>query len=92
MRGRGGNWLEGITAVVLNADGEGDGAERRGNVGWVRGIHGDDLVRARVIRGTSGDAEQILVCHSKMRLFRDGMGILIGLAGKKTGSDESCTL
>lgn len=76
MEGVGGEELDGererngggeggkLTAVVLNADGEGDGAERGGNVGWVRGIDRDDLVRARVVRGAGGDAEQIFVCHS----------------------------
>lgn len=73
----------GITAVVLNADGERDSAERGGNGGGVRGIDGDDLMRARVVRGAGGDAEQIFVCHSKKRtdiLFRDEMKISIGLA------------
>lgn len=69
--------------VVLNADGERDGAEGGGNGGGVRGIDGDDLMRARVVRGAGGDAEQIFVCHSKKKIdeiFRDRVGISIPLA------------
>lgn len=51
----------------------------------MRGIDGDNLVRARIVRGTSGDAEQILVCHSKTKIFEEG-NRGFGRIGKRTTS------
>lgn len=62
----------GFTAVVLNADGERYGAERGGYLGGGGGVDGDDLVRVRIVRGASGDAEKIFVGHEKKRKYDQG--------------------
>lgn len=53
----------GITAVVLDADGDGGGTEGGGNGSGVGGVYVNKVVGGRVVGGASGDAQKVFVCH-----------------------------
>jgi len=63
---------EGITAVVLDAHGDGGFAVGGGDVRWVGGVYVDELVGGGVVGGAGGDAEEVFVYHGRL----DGLEVL----------------
>ncbi len=66
----GGGGGEGITAVVLDAHGDGGFAVGRGDVRGVGGVYVDELVGGGVVGGAGGDAEEVFVCHGRLDILK----------------------
>lgn len=47
----------------MDADEDGGGAEGSRDLGWMRGVDGDEVVGFWVVGGAGGYAEEVFVCH-----------------------------
>lgn len=65
------------TAIILDTDPDGGGAEGGRDPGWGGCIHGDEGVGCRVVGRPRGDAEEVFVCHFCPRRKVGGMGLIV---------------